>query len=122
MYMCFLIKIVHNINSLEECSVEKKIPVFFQDFLKFFFPWTFPGLRIYDRSFSWFSSFSSVCVWEPDQSLEVFGGEGARFNRFDCKSHRVSLDFRSIFGKEQYWHINSLSTILVADWPASQAN
>ena len=47
MYMCFRIKIVHNINSLEKCSVEKKIPVFFQDFLKFFFPRTFPGLRIY---------------------------------------------------------------------------
>ena len=41
MYMCFLIKIVHNINSLEKCSVEKKIPVFFQDFLKFFFPGLF---------------------------------------------------------------------------------
>ena len=64
MYMCFLIKIVHNINSLEKCSVEKKIPVFSPDLSQIFLSQDFS--RLENLHLIIFLVFKlSQCVREP---------------------------------------------------------
>ena len=77
MYMCFLIKIVHNINSLEKCSVEKKSQYSSRTFSNFSFPGLFQAWEFIFDHFPGFQAFP-VCVGtlggKPLKYLEGGGG------------------------------------------------
>ena len=63
-YMCFLIKIMHNINSLEKCSVEKKNSCILPGLSQIFLSQDFSRLEnLYLIIFLVFKLFQ--CVWEP---------------------------------------------------------